>query len=130
MSAVLKTTRDSEQEFLSSQQLPPDKRGVSFEALFFRQLPAGLRAELGGADLLVLKGDVNYRRLLEDRHWPPTARLEEIAGHMPAPFLTLRTLKAELIVGLDEGQAERLEAEDPAWRINGRRGLVHLVGGR
>ena len=39
MSAVLKG-RDSEQEFLSSQQLPPDKRGISFEALFFRQLQA------------------------------------------------------------------------------------------
>ncbi|MBC5782790.1 Flp pilus assembly complex ATPase component TadA [Ramlibacter sp. USB13] len=39
MSAVLKN-RDSEQEFLSSQQLPPEKRGVSFEALFFRQLQA------------------------------------------------------------------------------------------
>lgn len=38
MSAVLKPGRDSEQEFLSSQQLPPDKRGISFEALFFRQL--------------------------------------------------------------------------------------------
>lgn len=99
-------------------------------ALFYRQAPEGLRAELGGADLLVLKGDVNYRRLLEDRHWPPTARLEAIAAHMPSPFLALRTLKAELIVGLEEGQAERLAAEDPDWRINGRRGLVHLVGGR
>ena len=39
MSAVLKG-RDSEQEFLNSQQLPPDKRGISFEALFFRQLQA------------------------------------------------------------------------------------------
>jgi type II secretory ATPase GspE/PulE/Tfp pilus assembly ATPase PilB-like protein len=39
MSAVLKT-RDSEQAFLDSQQLPPDKRGISFEALFFRQLQA------------------------------------------------------------------------------------------
>src|SRR4051812_42868879 len=38
MSAVLKTPRDSEQEFLSSQQLPPEKRGVSFEVLFYRQL--------------------------------------------------------------------------------------------
>ncbi|MGV3571597.1 MAG: GspE/PulE family protein [Ramlibacter sp.] len=38
MSAVLK--RDTEEEFLSSQQLPPDKRGVSFEALFYRQLQA------------------------------------------------------------------------------------------
>ncbi|MBE7367411.1 GspE/PulE family protein [Ramlibacter pallidus] len=39
MSAVLKN-RDSEQEFINSQQLPPDKRGISFEALFFRQLQA------------------------------------------------------------------------------------------
>ncbi len=39
MSAVLKP-HDSEQEFLQSQQLPPDKRGISFEALFFRQLQA------------------------------------------------------------------------------------------
>ncbi|MDE2604382.1 MAG: Flp pilus assembly complex ATPase component TadA [Burkholderiales bacterium] len=38
MNAVLKPGRDSEQEFLTSQQLPPDKRGISFEALFFRQL--------------------------------------------------------------------------------------------
>src|SRR3954468_10693177 len=37
MSAVLKTERDS-QAFFDSQQLPPDKRGVTFEALFFRQL--------------------------------------------------------------------------------------------
>jgi type II secretory ATPase GspE/PulE/Tfp pilus assembly ATPase PilB-like protein len=39
LSAVMKS-RDSEEEFLSSQQLPPDKRGISFEALFFRQLQA------------------------------------------------------------------------------------------
>jgi len=37
MSAVLKSDRDS-QAFFDSQQLPPDKRGVTFEALFFRQL--------------------------------------------------------------------------------------------
>jgi type II secretory ATPase GspE/PulE/Tfp pilus assembly ATPase PilB-like protein len=37
MSAVPKPERDS-QAFFDSQQLPPDKRGVSFEALFYRQL--------------------------------------------------------------------------------------------
>jgi len=40
MSAVLQPQRNSEQEFITSQQLPPDKRGISFEALFFRQLQA------------------------------------------------------------------------------------------
>jgi len=37
MSAVLRPERDS-QAFFDSQQLPPEKRGVTFEALFFRQL--------------------------------------------------------------------------------------------
>ncbi|WP_298930565.1 ATPase, T2SS/T4P/T4SS family [uncultured Ramlibacter sp.] len=38
MNAVLKPERDSEQAFFNSQMLPPEKRGVSFEALFYRQL--------------------------------------------------------------------------------------------
>src|SRR5215213_7228450 len=43
MSAVLKPEmkpegRDSDQAFFDSQMLPPEKRGVSFEALFYRQL--------------------------------------------------------------------------------------------
>ncbi len=36
MNAVLKP--DADQAFFDSQMLPPDKRGVSFEALFYRQL--------------------------------------------------------------------------------------------
>ena len=38
MSAVVPRPPDSELAFLESQQLPPDKRGVSFEALFYRRL--------------------------------------------------------------------------------------------
>jgi GAF domain-containing protein len=38
MSAVLKPEQSSEQAFFDSQMLPPEKRGVSFEALFYRQL--------------------------------------------------------------------------------------------
>ncbi len=38
MSAVLKPVQKADQAFIDSQSLPPDKRGVSFEALFYRQL--------------------------------------------------------------------------------------------
>ena len=38
MNAVLGPARDNDQAFFDSQMLPPDKRGVSFEALFYRQL--------------------------------------------------------------------------------------------
>jgi uncharacterized protein with ATP-grasp and redox domains len=95
--------------------------------LFYQQLPDDLRQNLANADLLVLKGDVNYRRLVEDRHWPPTSKLEDIAGHMPTSFVTLRTLKGEVIVGLGEGMAETLSQLDPQWLINGEHGIIHLV---
>jgi hypothetical protein len=87
-----------------------------------------LHAQLATADLVILKGDVNYRRLLGDRHWPYTARLDEIAASFPQPFLAVRTLKGEIIVGLRPGDADILAASDPTWLINGKRGIIHLVG--
>lgn len=96
------------------------------QALGFRDLPDGLRAQLETSDLVILKGDVNYRRLLDDRHWPPTTPLSVAAGDFPRPFLILRTLKGEIIAGLAPGQATALDAEDPTWLINGKRGLVQL----
>ncbi len=102
-------------------------------SLMFRHLPPSLRADLARLDLVILKGDVNYRRLLDDRHWPHAARMEEIAAYFPASFLVLRTLKGEIMVGLEAGQAEALAAEDSTWLINGKRGIIQLViqsGGR
>jgi hypothetical protein len=94
--------------------------------LMFRQMPLDLAGGLAQADLVILKGDVNYRRLLDDRHWPPTTRLEEIAAYFQAPFLVLRALKGEIMVGLEPGQAEQLAALDPTWLINGKRGIIQL----
>lgn len=93
----------------------------------FRQMSDELRNELDQADLVVLKGDVNYRRLLDDRHWPPTTRMEDVAGYFPAPLVALRTLKGEIMVGLKPGQAEALTAADPTWMINGKRGVIHFM---
>lgn len=92
--------------------------------LFYFQMPHDLRAELGAIDLVILKGDVNYRRLVGDVHWLPTTPFEQPTAYFPAPLVTLRTLKAELIVGLRPGQAERLQEQDPEWMVNGRRGLI------
>jgi uncharacterized protein with ATP-grasp and redox domains len=95
--------------------------------LMFRQMPAHLRQELTSAGLVLVKGDVNYRRLLDDRHWPTTTRMEAACAYFPAPFVTLRTLKGEIMVGLQPGQAQVLQAEDPTWLINGKRGVIQLV---
>jgi hypothetical protein len=93
-------------------------------SLFFFQLPDDLRALLTGMDLVIVKGDANYRRLLGDAHWPPTTPFAKAIQYFPAPLVALRTLKAEIIVGLPLGEAERLSADDPTWLVNGRRGVV------
>jgi hypothetical protein len=48
----------------------------------------------------------------------------DAVSYFPAPLVALRTLKGEIITGLAPGQTERLAAEDPAWLVNGRRGVI------
>ena len=96
----------------------------SVTSLFYFEMPEDLRLDLAGMDLVLLKGDVNYRRLLGDVHWPPVTSFADATAYFPAPLAALRTMKGELVVGLGPGVAEGLDAEDPAWMVNGRRGLV------
>jgi hypothetical protein len=96
----------------------------------FFELPDDLYQRLSAAHLVIVKGDANYRRLLGDAHWPFTASFTEAVGDFPAPMVALRTLKAELMVGLQPGRSEALRAEDPAWLVNGRRGVIQAMLGR
>jgi uncharacterized protein with ATP-grasp and redox domains len=93
---------------------------------FFQDLPADLRSELGSADLVLIKGDANYRRLVGDRRWPVSTPMEGLTGYFPAPFAVLRTMKSEIVVDLSEAQVLRLDGEDAEWRTNGRRGIVRF----
>jgi hypothetical protein len=94
--------------------------------LMFRRMPETLRDDLAQSDLVILKGDVNYRRVLDDRHWDYATPLEKAGGYFTSSFLMLRTLKGELIVGLKPGQAEEIIESDPTWLINGKRGVIEL----
>jgi len=92
--------------------------------LHFPDFPDDLRHCLAGSDLVVLKGDVNYRRLLSDRSWVPSATMESIAGYFPAALVTLRTTKSELVVDLKPEKVEELNKKDPKWMIEGRYGII------
>ena len=96
----------------------------------FWQLPDDLRQDLSQAQLIISKGDANYRRLLGDRHWPFTTSFQEIMSYTPAPLLALRALKAELAAGLSEEQIARLNVEDPDWLVNGRWGVIQFAEGK
>ncbi len=93
----------------------------------YRALPADLSERLGRSALVIAKGDVNYRRFLEDRHWPFHTPIETAVGSFPAPVLLLRTFKGELAAGLNKEIVTRLAAEDPQWLISGRQGVAQLA---
>jgi uncharacterized protein with ATP-grasp and redox domains len=93
-------------------------------SLFYYQMPEDLADSLAAVDLVLVKGDANYRRLLGDAHWPPTTRFTQAVSYYPAPLVALRTLKSELVVGLEAGEAERLAAADRDWLVNGKRGVI------
>ncbi len=93
---------------------------------FLDALPERLEQTLGTAGLVIIKGDMNYRRMLGDSVPHATTPLSEVAARLPAPALLVRTMKGDPIAGLDQETLEQLDAEDPDWRINGKRGVVQL----
>lgn len=88
------------------------------------EMPEALFAELSEANLLIVKGDANYRRLLGDRHWPLDMPFTSVVHYLPCATLALRTLKSEIAVGVYPNQ---IPAGDPDWMIDGRWGLVQFA---
>ncbi len=86
-----------------------------------------MQAKLSQAQMVIVKGDANYRRLLGDSRWPSTVPAQAAIPYFPAPLLALRTLKSDPIVGLSPGLAEQLNQVDPEWRVNGKRGIIQGV---
>ena len=93
------------------------------------EMPDDLRALLAEADVVLAKGDANYRRALGDAHWPLTTPLADIVSYCPAPLVFVRTCKAEVIAGLSSAQVYELHRRDPAWLANGEWGVIQFVPG-
>jgi hypothetical protein len=93
--------------------------------LELREAPAALAAGLGAADLVVLKGDLNYRRLVGDAAWPASTPFAD-AVQLPGPVAVLRTLKSDVLVGADPAVVVRLDTGTPGWRSEGSRALVQV----
>ncbi|MFE7231728.1 damage-control phosphatase ARMT1 family protein [Streptomyces sp. NPDC057596] len=93
----------------------------------YADMPADLREEFAAATLTVFKGDLNYRRLVGDRLWPPTTPFADATGYFPGPLAALRTLKSDVITGLDADTEAALDAaEGERWRVAGTHALIQV----
>lgn len=96
----------------------------------FCDMPADapdLYADLQAAYLVLFKGDLNYRKLTGDRDWDLTVGFDTaLRGFGPAPLCSLRTLKANVQVGLQPGQGEKLSSEEPDWMTSGKYAVIQF----
>ena len=94
---------------------------------FLRDLPPRLAQIFHGSSLAIIKGDANYRRMVDDIIWPADTPMAEMVDYFPCPLLALRTLKSDPVIGLPGGMAEDLDKIDNQWRVNGRRGILQTT---
>ncbi|WP_425582638.1 damage-control phosphatase ARMT1 family protein [Streptomyces thermolineatus] len=92
----------------------------------YEKMPEDLREEFASAAVTVLKGDLNYRRLVGDRRWEATTQFADLTAYFPGPVAALRTLKSDVVVGLEEQTLNTLERSGEAWRTSGTHALVQV----
>ncbi|WP_369375400.1 damage-control phosphatase ARMT1 family protein [Streptomyces sp. cg36] len=93
----------------------------------YEEMPEDLREEFAAVSLTILKGDLNYRRLVGDCMWYPTTPFAAVTAYFPGAVAALRTLKCDVIVGLERKVLDALEEEgDGAWRTSGTHALVQV----
>ncbi|XP_043858440.1 damage-control phosphatase ARMT1-like isoform X2 [Dromiciops gliroides] len=93
------------------------------------QVAPDLYAELQKSNLILFKGDLNYRKLVADRKWEFTVPFHQaLNGFHPAPLCSIRTVKAEVQVGLAPGQGEQVTVSDPNWMTTGKYGIFQFDG--
>ena len=94
------------------------------------ELPARLIQPLSKADLIIAKGDVNYRRITNDALWAANTTVAEALADVNLPILALRTLKSDTLVGVDARTCRRLDRQDgDSWRTSGDYGIAQFHRG-
>ncbi len=103
---------------------------LPFDFVQMQEEAADLYSELGNSNLVLFKGDLNYRKLAGDRKWNPTTPFQVALGKFqPAPLCALRTLKCDMVVGLRPGQAEEAQKKNNNWMIAGDFGVIQFRDG-
>jgi hypothetical protein len=92
----------------------------------FQHMPAEVADQFHAASLTILKGDLNYRRLVDDRHWAATTPIAEVTSYFPGAFAALRTLKSDVVVGLGPQVQAVLDETAEAWRTSGAYALIQV----
>lgn len=93
--------------------------------IVFSNLPENIKKDLSKSNLVIFKGDANYRRLVLDTLWKQYS-FSDIVSYLPFNVLALRTVKAELTPGIDNDKMKMADSLDSKWRENGEWGVIQF----
>ncbi|OTB02541.1 hypothetical protein M426DRAFT_322481 [Hypoxylon sp. CI-4A] len=101
-----------------------------------------LYEDLKTSEVVIFKGDLNYRKLTGDAAWDPSTPFTEAIGPLGpgsgVNVLALRTCKADVVVGLKPGQDEEILATEGGggdsgarkWAWSGKWAVVSFSDGK
>lgn len=99
-----------------------------YEFYKMEKIAPDLYKSIAESHLAIFKGDLNYRKLLSDINWNPTADFRTALNQFtPTNLCALRTVKADLISGLKPGKYEELWDKDPRWMSTGQYGVIQFT---
>jgi hypothetical protein len=93
-------------------------------------LEPDLSRALGGAHLVLVKGDLNYRRYFGDRAWSAETTVDVASLSTDQHAFALRVLKSDCIVGIPASAVTRLSSADPSWRTNLKHSIIQRISAR
>lgn len=93
-----------------------------------RECTPSLYVHLSFGELVIFKGDLNYRKLIDDINWDPTTPFDKcLGGFMPTNVCALRAIKSDCYCGMPLCAVEWLTEDDPNWMCTGQKGVIQLA---
>jgi uncharacterized protein with ATP-grasp and redox domains len=123
-------------KFIESKQLVVKKHpffnsGYPCKDMF--KVSPDLYENFGTQDLVIFKGDANYRRLLGEQKWKETEPFENVVSYLPSPTLAIRTLKYPLSCGASSNNSIEKAKQmfgNNEWNCVGNCGVIHFSSNR
>ena len=111
-------------ELLSKKKIEVKTHKFWTEAKYFYELPKDLEINKNSTDLLIVKGDLNYRRLVMDKNWQTTDSFEKRCLIKNIPVIAPRVLKSDVLVGVEPIFVSMAKAQDKKYKTDGKWGII------
>lgn len=81
-----------------------------------------------GNELLIVKGDLNYRRMVGDKNYNPKKKIEKLIKYINCPVLIIRSFKSNVtLLGKTYEEIAKNKNIEQDWQSNGKYGIIQYI---